>query len=190
MPVAPIVQPNGIQEQTTQPTNESQATIHQLVQSVFTEVLAEFRHWKVKHAEHILRSLTFGERSFPPAPVINNSSNAPPGIVDTNHSLDGDSDTLNLPVTSYSADGTPKSMTVVSLQVIHADVFEPHQPYESCSAISRNVFKGDDDDKMAFIPFADDAAFDHVGHTLCYGSLAWQEDYDPDCEYIANLPYG
>ncbi|KAJ8596825.1 SET domain-containing protein [Rhizopogon salebrosus TDB-379] len=77
------------------------------------------------------------------------------------------------------------STTRISLQVIHAEAFEPHAPYESYSPIPRNVFKGDDDDRMAFIPFADDATFDHADHMLCYGSLAWQEDYDPDLEVIS-----
>jgi hypothetical protein len=30
-------------------------TIHNLAQSVFAEILAEFRDWKIKYSEHILR---------------------------------------------------------------------------------------------------------------------------------------
>lgn len=183
MPVAPVVQPNGISEKTKQSTDES--TVHHLIQSVFTEVLAEFRDWKVKHSEQFIRSLAIDKRDSPV--LIFDSGNTSLGVVDRTHGTDGDSDTgqtLVLPVTSYSADGTPKSTSVISLQVIHAEVLEPHKRYESCCPISRNIFRGDDDDRMAFIPFADDATFDHVDHTLCYGSLAWQEDYDPDCEFI------
>ncbi|OAX43422.1 SET domain-containing protein [Rhizopogon vinicolor AM-OR11-026] len=155
-------------------------TIDNRVESVFAEVLAEFRDWKVKYSEHLLRSLSIGKR-VPPVPTLSDSGN-----------IDGDSDTdkeqklvQHVTVTSYSEDGTPTSTSTISLQVIRAEVLEPHEPYESCAPISRNVFRGDDDDRMAFIPFADDATFDHVDHTLCYDSLAWQEDYDPDLEVIS-----
>ncbi|KAG1905918.1 uncharacterized protein F5891DRAFT_942630 [Suillus fuscotomentosus] len=89
-------------------------------------------------------------------------------------------------LTSYSEDGTPRSTSTISLQVVHAELFEPHKPYEYCTPISRNIFRGDDDDMMPFIPYADDPTFDHVDHTLCYGSFAWQDDdYDPDLEVIS-----
>ncbi|KAG1754568.1 hypothetical protein EDB19DRAFT_1626406 [Suillus lakei] len=88
-------------------------------------------------------------------------------------------------VTSYSEDGPSRSTSTISLQVVHAELLEPHKPYEYCSPISRNIFRGDDDDMMAFIPFADDSTFDHLDHTLCYGSFAWQDDYDPDLEVIS-----
>ncbi|KAG1877921.1 hypothetical protein DFJ58DRAFT_648419 [Suillus subalutaceus] len=88
-------------------------------------------------------------------------------------------------VTSYSEDGTSRSTSTISLQVIHAELLEPHKSYEYCTPISRNIFRGDDDDMMPFIPYADDPTFDHVDHTLCYGSFAWQVDYDPDLEVIS-----
>ncbi|KAG2158318.1 uncharacterized protein EDB93DRAFT_1296019, partial [Suillus bovinus] len=86
----------------------------------------------------------------------------------------------------YFEDGTPRSTSTISLQVVHAELLGPHRSYEYCTPISRNVFKGDDDDMMAFIPYADDPTFDHVDHTLLYGSFAWQDDdYDPDLEVIS-----
>jgi hypothetical protein len=88
-------------------------------------------------------------------------------------------------VTSYSEDGTSRSTSTIPLQVVHVELLEPHRSYEYCTPISRNIFRGDDDDMMPFIPYADDPTFDHVDHTLCYGSFAWQDDYDPDCEYLS-----
>lgn len=156
-------------------------TIPNLVQSVFTEVLEEFRDWKVKYSEHILRSLSLGGGCVPhvTVPIISDG-----GEIDEDPKSDTDTEqSRQVAVTSYSEDGTLESISTISLQVIRAPAFEPHAPYESCAPISRNVFKGDDDDRMAFIPFADDETFDHVDHSLWYDSLAWQEDYDPDCEY-------
>jgi histone-lysine N-methyltransferase EZH2 len=158
-------------------------TIHNLVQSVFTEILAEFRDWKIKYSEHILRSLSLGKRvPLVPVPILDS------GSIGGDFHLDAGEEQRAVTMTTYSEDGTESmSTTRISLQVIHAEAFEPHAPYESYSPIPRNVFKGDDDDRMAFIPFADDATFDHADHMLCYGSLAWQEDYDPDCEYLPDL---
>ena len=167
----------------TEPIDEP-ISISNLVQSVFTEVLEEFRDWKIKYCEHILRSLSLGGSWVPhvTVPIISDS-----GEIDEDPESDTDADTeqsqQQIAVTSYSEDGTVESTSTISLQVIHARAFEPHAPYESCAPISRNVFKGDDDDRMAFIPFADDETFDHADHSLFYDSLAWQEDYDPDCEY-------
>jgi hypothetical protein len=122
--------------------------IDKRVESVFAEVLAEFRDWKVKYSKHLLRPLSIGKR-VPSIPTSSDSSN-----------IDGDSDTeqrlvQQVTVTSYSEDGTSASTSTISLQVIRAEVLEPHEPYESCAPISRNVFKGDDNDRMAFIPFVD-----------------------------------
>lgn len=167
----------------TEPVDEP-ITIPNLVQSVFAEVSEEFCDWKVKYSEHILRSLSLGGGWVPHAtiPIISDS-----GEIDEDPESDTDTadaeQSQQVAVTSYSEDGTLKSTSTISLQVIHAQAFEPHAPYEYCAPISRNVFKGDDDDRMAFIPFADDETFDHVDHSLFYGSLAWQEDYDPDREY-------
>ncbi|KAF9222593.1 SET domain-containing protein [Gyrodon lividus] len=60
----------------------------------------------------------------------------------------------------------------------------PHPPYESCSPVSRTIFKGDDDDNMDFIPYADDLRFDQIDHTYCYESFSWQDDFDPDLQVI------
>ncbi|KAG0705966.1 hypothetical protein DFH29DRAFT_799275 [Suillus ampliporus] len=182
MPVTSIVQKDDILlEQTVQPSDDS--PIYKLVQSVFAEVLAEFRDWKVKYCEHILHSLSHGKRS-PRVPILDGDGTPLNIVGNVGGSPDRDTERL-VAVTSYSEDGTPRSTSTIPLQVVHAELLEPHKPYESCSPISRNIFRGDDDDAMAFIPYADDATFDHADHMLCYSSFAWQDDYDPDLEVIS-----
>ncbi|KIM53664.1 hypothetical protein SCLCIDRAFT_1157353 [Scleroderma citrinum Foug A] len=86
---------------------------------------------------------------------------------------------------TYSPNGEIESETSTPLQVINLiPDLTPHPPYESCAPISRNLFRGDDADAMAFVPYADDPLFNQIDHTLCYGSFSWQEEFDPDLEVI------
>ncbi|KAG2157297.1 hypothetical protein DEU56DRAFT_763960 [Suillus clintonianus] len=182
MPLTSVVQTNDILlEQTLQPSGDP--PIHKLAQSVFAEVLAEFSGWKIKYSEHVIRSLSRGTR-IPRVPISEGDSTPLHAVGKVGEGLDRDTE-RRIAVTAYSEDGTPSSTSTISLQVVHAELLEPHKPYEYCSPISRNIFKGDDDDMMAFIPYADDPTFDHVDHTLCYGSFAWQDNYDPDLEVIS-----
>lgn len=178
MSLASIVQTN---EQTLRPSDDS--SIHKLVQTVFAEVLAEFSGWKVKYCEHFIRSLSHVTQS-PRVPIPDGDSTRLHIVGKAGGSPDGDKEIM-VAVTDYSEDGTPSSTSSISLQVVHAELLEPHRSYEYCTPISRNIFRGDDDDVMPFIPYADDPTFDHVDHTLCYGSFAWQDDYDPDLEVIS-----
>lgn len=176
MSLASIVQTN---EQTLGPSDD--LSIHKLVQTVFAEVLAEFSGWKVEYCKHFIRSLSHVTQN-PRVPIPDGDSTRLHIVGKAGGSPDGDKE-ITAAVTDYSEDGTPRSTSSISLQVVHAELLEPHKSYEYCTPISRNIFRGDDDDMMPFIPFADDPTFDHVDHTLCYGSFAWQDDYDPDCEY-------
>jgi hypothetical protein len=115
---------------------DDEHTIHNLVQSVFAEVFAEFRDWKVKHSEHILHSLSLGERApLAPVPILDSRS------IDGDLHPDADEEQRVVTVTTYSEGGAESTAaTRISLQVIHAEVFEPHEPYESYSSIPRNMF--------------------------------------------------
>ncbi|KAI6026383.1 hypothetical protein BKA83DRAFT_27762 [Pisolithus microcarpus] len=85
----------------------------------------------------------------------------------------------------YSPNGQVVSEVSVSLEVINAEpVLDTHPTYESCSPSLRNTFKGDDDDNMLFIPYADDPSFNQVDHSSWYESFSWQEDFDPDLQVI------
>ncbi|KAI6032780.1 hypothetical protein F5J12DRAFT_712950 [Pisolithus orientalis] len=85
----------------------------------------------------------------------------------------------------YSPDRQVLSETSISLEVIDmVPLLDAHPPYESCSPSPRNVFKGDDDDKMVFIPYSDDPSFNQVEHSSWYESFSWQEDFDPDLQAI------
>ena len=67
------------------------------------------------------------------------------------------------------------------LKMVIVDQFIAEPDYEACTPIQNNVWRGDDPDRMPFIPNADDPTFDAIGHTSFYGSLSWQEDtYDPN----------
>ena len=52
----------------------------------------------------------------------------------------------------------------------------PFPPYESCTPITDNVWKGDDSDVMSFVPFSDEPAFDHEDCQADYLELDWQRD--------------
>lgn len=178
MSLASIVQTN---EQKLQPGDNP--PIHKLVQTVFAAVLAEFSGWKVKYCNHFIRSLSHVTQS-PRVPVPDGDSTTFHVVGKASGGPDRDTERM-VAVTSYSEDETSRSTSMISLQVVHAKLLEPHKSYEYCTPISRNIFRGDDDDMMPFIPYADDPTFDHVDHTLCYGSFAWQDDYDPDLEVIS-----
>lgn len=178
MSLASIVQTN---EQTLQPGDNSPT--HKLVQTAFAEVLAEFSGWKVKYCNHFIRSLSHVTQSSR-VHIPDDDRTAFHLIGKASGGPDRDTERV-VAVTSYSEDGTSRSTLMTSLQVVHTELLEPHKSYEYCTPISRNIFRGDDDDMMPFIPYADDPTFDHVDHTLCYGSFAWQDDYDPDLEVIS-----
>jgi hypothetical protein len=115
---------------------DDEHTLHDLVQPVFAEVLAEFRDWKVKYSEGILRSPSLGERvPLAPVPILDS------GSIDGDLHPDADEEQRIVTVTTYSEGGAEStSATRISLQVMHAEAFEPHEPYESYTLILRNVF--------------------------------------------------
>ncbi|KAI6044671.1 hypothetical protein EDC04DRAFT_3106071 [Pisolithus marmoratus] len=85
----------------------------------------------------------------------------------------------------YSPDGQVVSEIFIPFQVVDVvAVLDAHPAYESCSPSLRNAFKGDDDDNMVFIPYADDPSFDQLDHSSWYESFSWQEDFDPDLQVV------
>ncbi|KAL4074318.1 hypothetical protein J3A83DRAFT_4187786 [Scleroderma citrinum] len=148
-----------------------------LVSAVLSQVQTEFSVWSWAYTRKILRVLAFPPETYHElAPILNPPNEHSKAIGGDCH--EAQTTTVTALQTTYSPDEEIES---VSFRVIDlAPALTPHPLYESCSPSSRNVFKGDDDDSMAFIPYADDPLFDQIDHTHCYGSFSWQGDFDPD----------
>ncbi|KAL4080186.1 hypothetical protein V8B97DRAFT_709563 [Scleroderma yunnanense] len=152
-----------------------------LVSAVLSQVQTEFSVWSWAYTRKILRVLAFPPETYHElAPILNPPNEHSKAIGGDCH--EAQTTTVTALQTTYSPDEEIES---VSFRVIDlAPALTPHPLYESCSPSSRNVFKGDDDDSMAFIPYADDPLFDQIDHTHCYGSFSWQGDFDPDLQVV------
>lgn len=153
-----------------------------LVRSVLSQVQAEFSVWTWTYSRRALRALSFPLEPFdPPNGYLKYSVPATDFPKASCH--EARTCTVAAMQTTYSPNGEIESETSTPLQVINLiPDLTPHPPYESCAPISRNLFRGDDADAMAFVPYADDPLFNQIDHTLCYGSFSWQEEFDPDRE--------
>lgn len=153
-----------------------------LVRSVLSQVQAEFSVWTWTYSRRALRTLQFPSEPFDP-PNGHLKCSVLPTDFPKASCHEARTCTVAAMQTTYSPDGEIESKTSTPLQVIDLiPVLTPHPPYESCAPLSRNLFRGDDPDAMAFIPYADDSLFNQIDHTLCYGSFSWQEEFDPDRE--------
>lgn len=158
-----------------------------LVQSALSEVQTEFALWSRDYSQQVLHTLssTFRESShlnfdahragITPTDIIHAAGLGEQNWRGTRAGV------ITAMQTMYSPNGQVVSEVSVSLEVINAEpVLDTHPTYESCSPSLRNTFKGDDDDNMLFIPYADDPSFNQVDHSSWYESFSWQEDFDPD----------
>lgn len=60
----------------------------------------------------------------------------------------------------------------------------PLPQYTTCASTSGSHRVDDDPDILHFIPFSDDGAFDHEGHSKKFRFFAWQDLEDPDGKQI------
>ncbi|KAG8213745.1 hypothetical protein J3R82DRAFT_10451 [Butyriboletus roseoflavus] len=170
--------------------SEQQISSSDLVRRVLSQVQTEFTMWNASHCHQAFtsfapsstwRSCLHPNLRSPTLASMTTTSNSSPSPVASEANSP-------LPLVSqevYSPDGAVVEISSVKLEVIHlSSSAEPHPPYESCSPLHRSVFKGDDSDNMAFIPYADDHTFDQISHTRHYGSFSWQDAFDPDLEVI------
>ena len=161
-------------------TTEANRDNASLVRSVLSQVQAEFSLWSWTYSRKKLRTL-----SFPSSAPFDPPGDHPKVFPDHPKPIHHEAwtHTVTALQRTYSPDGDIKSDASVPLEVIDLiPALAPHPPYESCAPLSRSVFRGDDPDAMAFIPYADDPLFNQTDHTLCYGSFSWQEEFDPDRE--------
>lgn len=88
-----------------------------------------------------------------------------------------------------SADGSINNITPQIIEMPSEVAMDPTPSYEYCAPITRSRYKGDDDNYMEFVPFADDPDFDfqqydedHYWHIY-----AWQRNTrNPDRNYLLN----
>lgn len=166
-------------------------SVPELVLCVFLEVQTEFTKWNHTSCRRDLQSSAspLFPRSSSFEYRLSQGSKRPSVSARSIDLLNAGGDAQSLAASSttkarvlqtlYSTDVTTTTETLLDTIEI-GPPFGPHPPYESCSPLHRNVFKGDDDDNMRFIPYADDPDFDQIDHTLCYEGFLWQEYFDPD----------
>ncbi|KAH7913721.1 SET domain-containing protein [Hygrophoropsis aurantiaca] len=154
-------------------------TLSRLVYSIFSEVWKEYWKWDRQYSHDALQSLSFSNTPYvhrqDDLSKLLCTSSTPPSSTRDERFDKGTRDQDFVTVYSRNHNFSVSRVEFLSEHTIVADsTFEQHKPYESCSPLSRTVFKGDDADKMAFIPYVDDEHFDFLDHTLCYESFAWQ----------------
>lgn len=158
-----------------------------LVQSVLSQLQTEFAEWSWNYSRQVLQTLSPSrERLRVSFDALESKNSAPSDTIRATELRENNwhetrTGTVTAVQIMYSPDRQVLSETSISLEVIDmVPVLDAHPPYESCSPSPRNVFKGDDDDNMVFIPYSDDPSFNQVEHSLWYESFSWREDFDPD----------
>lgn len=167
-----------------------------LVLSVLLEVQAEFATWSIPYAEAMLCTPSFPAVLLEPDPQLIRVPD-PSRFICTSDPEEREqsaqrclshSDPVYIVRRSYSPDGTSGVEKRTELPVVKFTLMlESHPTYDSCAPLARSVFKGDDDDRMPFLPYADDPTFDHVDHSRWYGALGWQ-DFNPIKSNANSLP--
>lgn len=162
-----------------------------LVQSVLSQLQTEFAEWSWNYSRQVLQTLSPSrERLRVSFDALESKNSAPSDTIRATELRENNwhetrTGTVTAVQIMYSPDRQVLSETSISLEVIDmVPVLDAHPPYESCSPSPRNVFKGDDDDNMVFIPYSDDPSFNQVEHSLWYESFSWREDFDPDLQVI------
>ncbi|KAF9244981.1 SET domain-containing protein [Melanogaster broomeanus] len=175
-------------------TSEPDLTTTDLAQLVLSQVQTEFTRWNSAYCRQTLQSLRSVSSNSPPFldsdPFCSPSTSSIATSIDSRSDARQVSEAASTPLPqvvqrTYSVCGAVTEELSTQLEVVHlAPSMDPHPPYEDCSPLPRNIFKGDDNDNMNFIPFADDPSFDQIDHTYCYESFSWHDDFDPDLEII------
>jgi histone-lysine N-methyltransferase EZH2 len=161
------------------------------VRFVFRSVWEEFYDWEAAHCQSAIKSIGFSSHASCFSHVIGSSHRlhgnrqpmmlvkAPPQP----SSLDNQLDVICSDYTNRS----PPIETRATFETIYAPEFSEPPVYESVAPITRSIHHGDDDDSMAFVPYADDPTFDALDHTLQYRSFSWQDKFcDPDREHAGD----
>lgn len=142
-----------------------------LVLQQFRSCWDGFRSWKAAHNSQAMLSLTRHPASEDSLPQIDEAEQA------QESQLTGPTFT----VTEYDSDSDPCDSYKIGVESFDVEPTKPHPEYTQCVPTTRNIMIGDDSDYMPFIPYSDDASFNHELHTQHYGYFAWQHSDDPDC---------
>lgn len=130
-----------------------------------------------KSQENMLRSRTYNESSEDSVDSNDSQNLSAIGTIVTSEDI--------FVVHQFEEGRPPISLNEIIPEIeIILDDFTPCMPYESCAPMSQNMFIGDDSANMPFVPLADDPEFGQYAHLLEYTSFAWQNQNDPDCEYM------
>ncbi|KIM78185.1 hypothetical protein PILCRDRAFT_824654 [Piloderma croceum F 1598] len=161
-----------------------------VVRFVFHSVWEDFYDWEATHCQSAIKSLGLSLYAPHASDVITlprtrsrnrhrtNIIPAPP------KPLFPATDQSNISCLDYTQEDYPVAARPV-VEVINVPKMSAPPVYESVTPATRSIHHGDDDDSMAFVPYADEPTFDALDHTLNYGSFSWQDKFcDPDIELI------
>jgi hypothetical protein len=160
-----------------------------VVRFVFRSVWEEFYDWEATYCQSAIKSLGLSLHAPHTSDVI---------TLPRTHSRNGQRTNIILPVPpqslfpatdqpdisclDYTQEDSPVAARSV-VEVINVPKLSAFPVYESVTPTTRSIHHGDDDDSMAFIPYADEPDFDALDNTLQYGSFSWQNKFcDPDSE--------
>ena len=158
-----------------------------VVRFVFRSVWEEFYDWEATHCQSAIRSLGLSLYAPLNSDVITLPRTHSRNRQRTNTILPAPpqfpaNDQPNISCLDYTQEDSPVAVRSV-VEVINVPKLSAPPVYESVTPATRSIHHGDDDDSMAFVPYADEPTFDALDHTLQYGSFSWQDKFcDPDSE--------
>lgn len=158
--------------------NSISAEKFDLAADTLLPVWNEFHQWNKNNCEETIRAITTEPRFLQLSPRIYSRERV-------SNSQSDDSDWYNFEdwdeqvstITSYSLESP-----VVKMANKKDQKTDPHRPYTSCTAITKNVLiLGNALETAAFLPLADDPAFDHIKYLQLFEGFGWQTRFfDPD----------
>jgi hypothetical protein len=156
-----------------------------IVRFVFHSVWVDFYDWEATHCQSAIKSLGLSLYAPHASDVITLPRTHSRNVKHRTNTIAAPhlfpaTDRSNISCLDYTQDDSPVAARSV-VEVINIPSMSAPPVYESVTPTTRSIHHGDDDDSMAFVPYADEPSFDALDHTLQYGSFSWQEKFcDPD----------
>lgn len=149
------------------------------VVAIQKDVREEFSSWNRKNSKNLLRSLHRDE-SLRASSNDHRDISQSHRLVTAQEYTSGwkNKDTLQSiypsEIVTYNDGLGDTFLLVTQASCDAAPTMVPFPRYESCTPLATAIFKGDDDDNMPFIPFADDSRFDQDSCQEQYAKLLWE----------------
>jgi histone-lysine N-methyltransferase EZH2 len=168
-----------------------------LVSKVYKRVWNEFYAWEQDHCRQLIdteltATTTFSDAKTPPFALLGFVHEISSSVVEH---MDVDVEASNpesFTIWQYWPTREPPSTRArISCEVITAGYFPPHPQYEACTPASRNIaplpHETDESQVLEFLPYSDDPTLDFIPFVRHFPQIAWQDNWDPDCNCFASL---